>query len=297
LLVAALAARPAWGIVELDGNFGVTDADYIAQGAEYPEVGNFSNAGIGLVSGVLIAPDWVLTAGHVGVSLTPGTSDFNIGGETYVVSAVIVYPTFNGTDLQDDLSLVELSTNVANVTPASIYTGSSELTVTGVWTGFGQSGTGLTGATGNRGTLRGATNVIDAFYTPSNSSVSLLDGTTILADFDDGTLANNTLAAEGSSPVPTSLEGSLASGDSGGGVFADIGGNTVLIGINSFIGAGNSGGSDTQYGAFMGATRVSSYSTWIDSEIPEPATDGLILGSVAVLLGLARSGWRRKPAN
>jgi hypothetical protein len=138
--------------------------------------------------------------------------------------------------------------------------------------------------------LRGGTNVVDAYYDPgtgnlSNSSES--NYTTIVADFDDGTIANNTLALYGSSATPTSLECGLAGGDSGGGVFANIAGSTVLIGINDFNGPGNFG-SNTQYGAILGATRVSSYASWIDSEVPEPGSAGLAAGAVAGLLAGAR---------
>jgi secreted trypsin-like serine protease len=285
LVVAALlTALPARAIVELDSSFGVTDGNYTALGADYPAVGEFT----GLAdSGVLIEGDWVLTAAHVAGGLSAG-SIYQIGGNNYTVASTIINPAYNGTDLDADIALVRLTSNVTNVTPATLYTGSSELATVGTWVGFGQSGTGLTGSTTPRGTLRGETNDIDLFYDPVSGDFSLLSGTDIVSDFDDGTVGNNTLFPY-SSPTPTAEEGGLAPGDSGGGVFATIAGSTVLIGVNDFVAAGN--GTNTQYGALSGATRVSSYASWINSEVtpvPEPGSMAAVAGLAALMAGLTR---------
>jgi secreted trypsin-like serine protease len=289
VMAALLAALPLRGIVELDSSFGVTDAQYQALGADYPSVGEF----LGVQdSGVLIRSDWVLTAAHVAAGLTIGTSDFAVGGTNYTVENIIINPAYNGTNLDADIALVELSGNVNNVTPATLYTGSSELGVTGTWVGFGVGGNGTTGQLGPRGTLRGATNVIDALYDPVSGNLSLTSGSAIVADFDDGTIANNTLDDPPifSSPIPTSLEGSLAAGDSGGGVFATISGTMYLIGVNDFNAPGNFG-DNTQYGALSGAQRVSTYADWVVSEIPEPGSAAAMAGVLAVLPAMARR-WR-----
>jgi len=296
---ALFAAAPLRAIVELDSSFSVTDADYIALGAEYPEVGVISGSG-DVGSGVLIAPDWVLTAAHIAAAQTTATTTFYVGGNSYNITETIIAPGYTSSPIDNDIALIKLASPVTNVAPAALYTGSAELGVTATWTGIGQTGNGLTGQNGDGvGTLRGATNVVDAFayssltptpdvYLTTNSG----NGTFIAADFDDGTAGNNTLsgAPYNSSATPTSLEGSLGASDSGGGVFANFGDGPVLIGINDFIAPGN--GTSTQYGALSGATRVSTYSTWIDSQIPEPSATALLTGIFAGLFAVARS--RRK---
>jgi secreted trypsin-like serine protease len=300
ILAAALfAAAPLRAIVELDSSFGVTDADYISLGAEYPEVGELSGSG-SVGSGVLVADDWVLTAAHVAAAQNTATSVFTVGGNSYNITQTIIAPGYNSSPMANDIGLIKLASPVTNVAPAVLYTGSAELGVTATWTGIGQTGNGLTGENGSGiSVLRGATNVVDAFGYSSNSpspnvylTPNSANGTFIAADFDDGTSANNTLsgAPYNSSATPTSLEGSLGASDSGGGVFANFGSGPVLIGINDFIAPGN--GTATQYGALSGATRVSTYSTWIDSQIPEPATTALLTGIFAGLFAAARS--RRK---
>ncbi|MGA2052937.1 MAG: trypsin-like serine protease, partial [Opitutales bacterium] len=90
-MIALWAASPLRGIVELDSSFGVTDAEYQALGADYPSVGEFTQVED---SGVLISPDWVLTAAHVATGLTDGNSTFAVGGSNYTVENVIIYPTY-----------------------------------------------------------------------------------------------------------------------------------------------------------------------------------------------------------
>jgi secreted trypsin-like serine protease len=300
-LAALLMALPARAIVELDSSFGVTDAEYQANAAAYPSVGEFTGADD---SGVLVGTDWVLTAAHVAETLSDGSSLFVVGGNTFTVEETIINPNYNSSTLDADIALVKLSGNVTNVTPAVLYSGSSELGLTATWVGFGQSGTGITGADTPRGIARGATNVIDAFYDPTTGDASQTDGTTILADFDDGTGfpgGNNTLGEppfplSWSSATPTQYEGSLAPGDSGGGVFATISSTVVLVGVNDFVSAGNNG-STTQYGAISGATRVSSYVSWIDTTVPEPGATAAVMGLLAgVAAGVYRRGRRRVEA-
>jgi hypothetical protein len=70
----------------------------------------------------------------------------------------------------------------------------------------------------------------------------------------------------------------------------------VLVGVNDFVSAGNNG-STTQYGAISGATRVSSYVSWIDTTVPEPGATAAVMGLLAgVAAGVYRRGRRRVEA-
>jgi secreted trypsin-like serine protease len=109
----------------------------------------------------------------------------------------------------------------------------------------------------------------------------------IIADFDNGTSGNNSLSPF-SSQFVTSLETGFAVGDSGGGVFANFGSGNVLIGINSFNAGGIGGGTGSQYSAYLGATRVSAYSGWIASEIPEPGYAAFAVVLAGGVLALRR---------
>src|SRR5208283_4095111 len=60
------------------------------------------------------------------------------------------------------------------------------------------------------------------------------------------------------------LEGLIAPGDSGGGLFITTSTGTYLAGVNSFVGS-DSNLPNSMYGNFSGHTRVSAYSDWIEA--------------------------------
>ncbi len=84
-----------------------------------------------------------------------------------------------------------------------------------------------------------------------------------MADFD------NPLPA-GAVPLGYShalpLEGLIAPGDSGGGLFITTSTGIYLAGINSFVGS-DFGVPRSVYGNFSGHTRVSAFSDWIEARI------------------------------
>jgi hypothetical protein len=153
---------------------------------------------------------------------------------------------------------VKLSSPVSGITPATRYTGASELTAKGTAVGYGVTGTGLTGA-GDivDGLKRAGNNVIDVFYQRNRKSLPLI----FLSDFDN---PHNPLDSRYGSAIPLALEYLIAPGDSGGGVFAEIGGQMVLLGVNSFVGSFD-GSSNSDYGDISGHIRVSAFNSWIDS--------------------------------
>ncbi len=276
--LACAAAVAKVGTIRHD----VDDAVYVNLGATFANVGQvaFSDAeGDWLGSGTLIAPQWVLTAGHVVERATAW--NFTIGGNTYTAApdSLVPHPQWDG-DLFGgyDIGLARLDAPVTGVIPAVRYTGSAELGQVGTAAGFGKTGTGQTGATTYDGIKRAGQNVIDDFHEPGQRI--------LLSDFDSGEWLDNTLWS--GSAVPRDLEYLIAPGDSGGGLFVpDPGGaGWLLAGVHSFVMAGDLT-PDSDYGDISGHTRVSVFNDWIDAvteaTIPEPFSASMVLMAVCGL--------------
>jgi hypothetical protein len=280
---------------------GVSDSLYTAHGAQFAAVGK-----VGGASGVLIAPNWVLTAGHV------GPANFTVGGQTYTIAESIKHPQFlaNGNDINYgfDIALIRLTTNVVGVAPLPIYQGTNELGATISMVGYGATGVGSTGVAANPGTLRGGTNVVDGLFSFDNGpsgQIGAVNGV-LLTDFDaptsfDATGKFNTLGT----PATTTLEYHLASGDSGGGAFIQEGGQWYVAGIHSFVdsqrGWTSKPGDSTLlfgYGAVSGMTRVSAFQGFIQTHtgVPEPSSIALCCLAAAGIMPWTRR-LRRGPSD
>lgn len=257
VLCAALSGAAPGGVIRHDRS----DSRYLslAQRSAFDCVGRLDASGgwwgtdQWMGSGTLIAPEWVLTAGHM---LDEAQSmSFDVAGQTVWADWGVSHPYWWG-DLTSgyDLALIHLSEPVWDVEPAERYYGSSERGATATFVGFGMTGDGWTGAVDFDGQKRAGQNVIDRFY----------GSRLLLADFDNPEWGwwDNVYGSDRA----LNLEYLIAPGDSGGGVFIDFGDGPLLAGVNSF-GASWDGATDSDYGDVSGHVRVSRFNRWIDETI------------------------------
>jgi len=232
----------------------VGDEPYLALASQsqYDCVGRVSGG-----TGVLIRPDWMLTAGHL-----MGTSTFTI----HKAGVTTTYSTVAGSAVRfpdEDIALVQLTEPVADVAPARLFDASmgSELGRVGTFVGLGQTGTGLTGDTKPGGTKRAGNNMIDTDGTEWFDSPAVL-----LTDFDN---PRNPADNRMGSPTPLSLEIGSAHGDSGGGLFIEQGGRMFLAGIQVRLWYVD-GTADADYGDGGVFVRVTTFRDWLAATLPTP---------------------------
>ena len=163
-----LVAFSGWSMIRRDD---VLDSSYLALGADgdYAAVGSFLNSWCYTGSGVLIAPDWVLTAAHNLVAATSAT--FTLNGTPYTSDQLLIHPNWqSGNSFAGyDVGLMHLTSSVSGVAPAVLYTGPSEIGQVATFVGYGFVGTGLTGYQTVDGQRRACQNMIDGDF--GNSSV------------------------------------------------------------------------------------------------------------------------------
>jgi len=276
----------------------VEDSEFLAlaTSALYQSVGKFTysvGAGSYIASGVLISPEWVLTAGHVtggnnylGGGITNLTFSLNVGSDVLSFAAAewLTHPGWAATSgdlLQGyDLGLVRLSSAVTAVQAASLYLQETLQVQPGTIVGYGSTGTGLTGfQAGTAGTKRAGQNMIDGQGDGVSISSSLL-----FTDFDrPGIPAENVIG----SALPLALEYLSAPGDSGGGLFITENNQSFLVGISSFGWGFTDGQANSDYGDLAGFVSTTAYAGWISSvtgvAIPEPSTKSLLFGALLLL--------------
>lgn len=284
----ALSAVGAASTIRSDRN----DADYIALGSQFLNVGEL-HASAGYGSATLIAPNWILTAGHMFSGSVAGQVKF--GGTWYTIDSGSVYPAWEIG--KNDLALAHLSSSVVGIAPAPIYGGALvEVGKVATSVGFGTSGDGDTGNIHGYGTKRAFQNMVDGY----DQKIWGYDYHGLLLDFDKPDSSTNTFGLIGSSAAPLDLEGCATPGDSGGGLFEEINGVQTLIGVTSYVAwegvdpwAARANNTYGYYGDNNGYSRVADWTNWIYEQsgvaaVPEPATWMCLLGSFAILI-------RRRP--
>ena len=257
---------------------GVDDAKYRVPASTFPALVDMPGEG----HGVLIAPQWVVTAAHAAPMQMQGMEDeVSVGGVARRVKRVITYPGYKklpdqlikevlaSGDLSkvyaflassNDIALIELVSPVTDVTPVPLYRGDKEAGMTVQLVGKGATGNGTEGQdphSSHRTVLRRAFNVIagaDARY--------------VWYRFD---------------PPPSALplEGITGSGDSGGPLFIGDGSSMQLVGLASWSQyppghpfwkkwAPGRPFVEGLYEEIVYAVRISNYIPWIRSVISAP---------------------------
>ena len=263
-LLLLLSVTSAAGAVVIRHD--VDDSKYQVPASAFPALVDMSGEG----HGVLIAPQWVVTAAHA-APMQGMEGEVSIGGVQRKVKRVVLYPDYRkppdelvkeGLATGDfsklhaflassnDIALVKLASPVTDVTPVPLYRGNKEVGMTVQLVGKGATGNGVLGQdphSPHRTVLRRAFNVVVG-----------ADDRFVWYRFDPP-----------SSALP--LEGVTGSGDSGGPLLIGDGSSQQLVGLASW--SKYEQGHSIQpglYGLRAYDVRISSYVHWMESVMSKP---------------------------
>ena len=236
----------------------VDDTKYHAAEGAFPALADVPAEG----HGVLIAPQWVVTAAHVVCWQHEPIGEVTIDGKARAVEKLVVHPGYEALppipergDVapfmklmfeRDDIALIKLAEPVTDVAPAPLYRGHDELGKVVTFFGKGATGEGRTGYTihaPHRTRLRQGYNEVSDVRDRWIGSV-----------FDSGEVA-----------LP--LEAKTGSGDSGGPFLIEQDGQWQLAGLAALDYAEGDIADFKQgiYGMKSYQVRISAYADWIDS--------------------------------
>jgi len=236
LTLAAFVATPANAILIRHDR---DDAAARELGAKFPAVGRVQPDG----AGTLIAPQWVLTAGHVARTIRSDPPAFRVGDRDRPIRRVFLPPGW--TEGPGDIALIELVDPVTEITPIPLFRGRDEAGRIVTIVGDGDPGDGRSGPRRNDGIRRAATN-----------RVARVDADWIVVTFDPPGAA-------------TDLEGISGPGDSGGPALLKVGDDYQVAGVSVWGSEGpdRRDGHPGTYGDLDGFTRVSTFLQWIDDTL------------------------------
>lgn len=260
LLFALLAAPFSAGAIVIRDD--VDDAKYRVPASEFPALVDLPGEG----HGVLIAPQWVVTAGHA-VMWQTQIKQVTLNGIPRDVERLVVHPgykkpsqplldqalaTWDWTlfrvllSSSDDIALLKLAQPVTDVTPVAISKDADEFGQVVKVLGAGATGNGVTGyafSDSHRTTLRRAFN-----------KVTSADGRWLCYSFDAPAQA-----------LP--LEGGSGSGDSGGPVLLQAGNDWRVAGLTSWSDPQSTNRTPGRYGQITCNVRLRHYQDWIQGVI------------------------------
>ncbi|MFT6732449.1 MAG: secreted trypsin-like serine protease, partial [Polaribacter sp.] len=208
---------------------------YQVKQSDYPSVVNLK-----YMTGTLISPQWIVTAGH-GTHVLPANYKVEINAKDYYVKSIVPHPSYNQSNQKNDIALLKLNEPVIGIEPTTIYTLRDEVSKHVWFVGSGYVGTGEKGITGPSTSINHAENIIDS-----------VDNLWINFDFDSP--LNNALEIEGIS----------GPGDSGGPAFIETSQGLKVAGVSSHQ-MNHDDTPEGLYGAGEQYTRVSQYVDWINS--------------------------------
>lgn len=227
----------------------------------------------------------VLTAAHLvsrnslGATVTFETAS---GSQTLSATKIVIHPDYDDFDINNDLALIWLSeTAPVAANRYDLYRDSDELGQVFTMVGYGETGTGATGAdssSGDSARLK-VSNRFDGDATALKTALGAsMDwtpraGAQLIADFDDGAMTHDALGRIiGRRDTGLGLdEGLIGPGDSGGPAF--VGGQVAGVASYTARLATSRGSPDidsvanSSFGEVAAWTRVSAYQSWIDQTL------------------------------
>ena len=267
LLIALLvSSTPASAIVIRED---VEDSKYRISPSEFPALADMPGEG----HGVLIAPEWIVTAAHA-VTWQSEIRQVTVNGVARDVKRLLIHPGYKkpaqelldqalatwdwtlfraALSASDDIALIKLETPIMDVAPVPLNRSEREFNAIVEIIGKGATGRGDTGyqfSDPHRTDLRRAQNKITSAH-----------GRWLCYSLD-----------EPSEALP--LEGGSGSGDSGGPVIVRSGGNGSLVGLTSWVDPQSMVRVPGRYGQISCNVRVSHYAAWIESVISEHPRTG-----------------------